>query len=287
MNNNYYVEQFNNFFKTIGRSVDTIKTYDRIIEMFLNYSNKQVAEITKQDIREFLNSNNDKSSATINLYLRAINSFFEVLINDLELIDMSKSPAYDVRVPKLKTKHRNSITREQVMSLLKYSKNSRDKAIIMLYFNTGLRVHELIALTVKQYKERDEFDSIELTVTKGSKERVIYLNSNTIEMIDEYLKTRKECGLDNLFISNGGKQMDASCIRKTLKTIAKRSGAFDEEEINSLCNHTLRHTFATELENNNVPLQTISNAMGHASINTTMLYLDLNKQNIRNAMCSI
>lgn len=154
-------------------------------------------------------------------------------------------------------------------------------------FNTGLRIHELIALTVEQFNNRDEYNGIDLTVTKGSKERTIYLDEKTVNIINEYLAVRKESEYNNLFISNGGKPMDASCIRKTLKNTARRSGKFTDEEIGSLCNHTLRHSFANELEKAGVPLETISNSMGHSSIQTTMIYLDLNKQNIRKAMCSV
>ena len=118
MTNEYYMNEFIKFFKSIDRSEGTIHTYINILNSFFKFNNnKNTSEVTKQDIRAFISSLSNKSSATVNLYLRAINAYYEVLINDLELLDMEISPAYGVRVPKLKTKHRNALSKEQIYTL--------------------------------------------------------------------------------------------------------------------------------------------------------------------------
>jgi integrase/recombinase XerD len=169
--------------------------------------------------------------------------------------------------------------------LIKFAKNSRDKAILMLYLSTGLRVNELISLTLSQYNNRSEDNCIELTVTKGSHNRNIWLSDDVVSAIDTYLADRKETDCDNLFISNGGQPMDRSCLSRTIKTIAKRTNIFTDDEISKMANHTCRRSLSSTLLNDkDVPIDVVAKLLGHSNLGSVIRYAKTSEDRIKRAM---
>lgn len=218
--------------KPFTLSDGTIKDYLYYLENLISFlNNKSLIDIDKKDIKLYMLSL-DVSDSYYNGKLSAFRTFYKImsyhpLTEDLFKIDQTLG-IMKVRNVKNK-KEQIFLTSEQQNAMINCAKNIRDKAILKLYLNTGLRVHELIALTVEQYNNKVD-NRIDLVVTKGSHNAPIWLSNDTIETIDEYLKVRKESEHNNLFISNGCKPMDRSCISNTLKVTAKRCGLFSDEE---------------------------------------------------------
>ena len=151
--------------------------------------------------------------------------------------------------------------------------------------NTGLRISELLNITLNDYKYAKEHDGELNVIGKGNKLRVVYLNDKVIETVDKYLIIRKESKYNNLFISNGCVPMDRSCISRTLKTTAKRSGHFTDDEISKIHNHVLRHSYTTEAIEANIPLEVVSKTLGHSSTTITYnTYLHMSKNRIKDSM---
>ncbi|MEG1354050.1 MAG: tyrosine-type recombinase/integrase, partial [Malacoplasma sp.] len=150
---------------------------------------------------------------------------------------------------------------------------------------SGLRVSELISLTLEQYLNRTKDNAI-IIIGKGNKEAYIALSDDTVKMIDEYVKTRKS-GCDKLFVSNQGTKMDRISLSRTLKVIAHKTGLFTEDEISNLHNHSLRHFTATNLSENGVPIEVIQEVLRHSNIATTRGYIDVRKERITDAINSV
>ena len=264
-------------------SDNTVDMYNKHIGYFLSYiGNKNILTITRKDVKGYMLSLK-VSDSTYNLSLSAIRTLYKILaylLDDEDVIDVTFGL---VSIRDVKNEHKIPLSEVEQELMLKYCKNSRDYAIILTLLSSGLRIHELIALTLKDYANRDEDGKIHLTITKGSKERDIWLNQSVCDAIDKYLLTRKDTSYDNLFISNGGVPMDRSCCSRTLKTIAKRAG-LEEDRIKKISNHCTRKSFGTNLANRGEDVQTIATAMGHSNIQTTFnSYIKMDESKIMRA----
>ena len=264
-------------------SDNTVDMYNKHIGYFLSYiGNKNILTITRKDVKGYMLSLK-VSDSTYNLSLSAIRTLYKILaylLDDEDVIDVTFGL---VSIRDVKNEHKIPLSEVEQELMLKYCKNSRDYAIMLTLLSSGLRIHELISLTLNDYANRDQDGKIHLTITKGSKERDIWLNQNVCDAIDKYLLTRKDTNYDNLFISNGGVPMDRSCCSRTLKTIAKRAG-LEEDRIKKISNHCTRKSFGTNLANRGEDVQTIATAMGHSNIQTTFnSYIKMDESKIMRA----
>ena len=261
----------------------TIEMYLKNINYFLeSIGNKNILEITRKDVKQYMLAL-QTSDSTYNQRLASIRTLYKVLayiLDDENIIDVTFGL---VAISKVEHEHKIELTDLEKKLMLKYCKNSRDYAIVLTLLSTGVRISELIGLTLEDYHGRNDEGKITLTVTKGSKVRDIWLNENVCKAIDKYLTTRKICDYNNLFISNGGTPMLQSSCARTLKVVARRAG-LDEDRANKVCNHAMRRTFASYLEKMGVDVQTTANILGHTNIQTTFeSYLSKNDNKMKEA----
>ena len=208
------------------------------------------------------------SDSTYNQRLASIRTLYKVLayiLDDENIIDVTFGL---VAISKAEHEHKVPLTELERKLILKHCKNDRDYAIVLTLLSSGIRISELIGLTLDDYNNRDENGKITLTITKGSKVRNIWLNEDVCRAIDKYLTTRKICDYNNLFISNGGTPMLQSSCARTMKILAKRAG-LDDDRIDKICCHTMRSSYASNLADKGVSIQKIATAMGHSNIQTT------------------
>lgn len=159
----------------------------------------------------------------------------------------------------------------------------RDRAILELFFSTGLRVSELSALKIEDINlKKDEF-----TIRgKGSKLRVVFLSNQAKYWIEKYLKMRKDVA-PFLFIRHDrasgkkAKEKEADSltprsIQRLIKKYAKTAGITKK-----VTPHTLRHSFATDLLLNGADIRSVQAMLGHSSITTTQIYTHITNQQLR------
>ena len=246
----------------------TIEMYLKNINYFLeSIGNKNILEITRKDVKQYMLAL-QTSDSTYNQRLASIRTLYKVLAYILDDENINDVTFGLVAIAKVEHEHKVPLTELERKLILKHCKNARDYAIVLTLLSSGIRISELIALTLDDYHNRDENGKIVLTITKGSKVRNIWLNDEVCRAIDTYLTTRKECNYDNLFISNGGTPMLQSSCARTMKVLAKRAG-LDDDRVDKICCHTMRSSFASNLADNGVDIQTIATAMGHSNIQTT------------------
>ena len=258
----------------------TLDTYSIFIGYLLKFvDNKNLLEVTKSDIKQFM-LQYQKSDSYYNAILSSLKCIYKVFAY-LDLVESDCTfGLFLIRNPK--KEKRVALSQLEEKQLLKGCKNVRDTAIITLMLRCGLRISEMVALTLEQYMNRTDDNMILLTETKRDKERVIFLNDEVIDAIESYLPKRKD-GCDKLFVSDQGTPMERISMSRTLKVCARRGGV-DEDRIGEISNHTLRRTSVTDKLNNGVSIEMVARVHGHSSLTTTLGYFTENNDRIRQAM---
>lgn len=271
-------QSYVNYLKAMKKSDNTIKNYTKYVQSALNYINKPDNEITFLDLTDYQASISHLAPNSIRLQLAAIKSYFKFL-QKASLI--SVNPAVDIEKPKANPKPKPYMTAEMIEAMVSNARTVRDRAIVKFMVSTGVRVSELINITLDDYIKAKDTHEIKI-IGKGSKERIVFVNESTTKAIDEYLSIRPSYYKNYyLFTSFQGTQLEAEGLSKTLKNIAKRANIPFWQDIS---NHTMRSAFATIASERGVPVATISKAMGHANIATTSIYIKNSQANINNAM---
>jgi len=148
----------------------------------------------------------------------------------------------------------------------------RDRAILETFYSSGLRISELVSLSV------DDVDSISGVVKalgKGKKERVVPIGDAALNAIRKYLDKRKKTS-SALFLNKNGKRIGARGVRDIVEKYLKSAGIS-----RGVSPHTFRHSFATHLLNRGADLRTVQELLGHANLSTTQIYTHLTTERLK------
>lgn len=260
-----------------GLSSKTKESYANDLKMYQKYLKKlytedfMVEQITEKDIEDFLKHQinlNDKTT-TIAHKLTTIKNFHSYLLKEKIV---KKDVALTIKRPKLKKTLPRTLSIGEINLLLDIKLDTpydyRNKAMLELLYATGLRVSELINLTVNNL---DFTNCLIRLVGKGNKERIIPLGEYSMYYLNLYIEKRslllKSVNDEALFLNNHGKRITRQGFFKILKKILREKGL--NEEVSP---HTLRHSFATHLLNSGADLRSIQEMLGHSNIATTKIY---------------
>lgn len=276
--NEKYIEEFIDYLRFEKKySENTISSYKRDLNKLNSYLKKDFTKLTKADIQKYIqNLSKNESSNTISRTISSLKSFY----NFLEINKYTNTnPLTTIISPKTARKLPKVLSEEEVNKLLDINLNNdfdyRNKAMLELMYSSGLRVSELINLTVNDV---DLKNSLVRIFGKGSKERIVPLNDYATEALNNYIlyhrpKLFKQKESNYLFLNNHGNQMTRQGFFKTLKKITKEKGIKSE-----LSPHTLRHSFATHLLKYGADLRSIQELLGHSDISTTQIYTHITNE---------
>ena len=285
MNNMYAINSnFITYLKSRQRSENTIKAYVKNINAFFDFVNKPDNEVTAFDVMNWMNSLSDKSSSTVCQMLSSIKAYFDFLFT-FELVD--KDPTARIKPPHKTNKPKQYMNAKMVKDMVACCNNSRDRAILYTYASTGLRVSELIGLTLKQYQDMKANGNNVIKITgKGNKERFVPFNQETQTAIDDYIKTRSMSTVhsDKLFLSHYGNDIARNNLSMTLKGIAKKAGI---PFWNEVCNHSMRSACASIYGEAGVPVADIRDLLGHSDLAVTSRYIKTSVENVSNAVMNM
>ncbi|GHU66408.1 tyrosine recombinase XerC [Spirochaetia bacterium] len=154
----------------------------------------------------------------------------------------------------------------------------RDKAVILTMYSGGLRISELVELSLKNM-ERDLSGA--RIIGKGDKERTVFFSDETKEALAAYLPARRtrikaEHPTDRLFVNRKGEPISIPGIRWIISKYAERSGLGK-----NIHPHSLRHSFATHLVNSGCDVRVVQELLGHASISTTQRYTHVDTERLK------
>lgn len=263
-------------------SMKTIEAYKSDIKNFLSYTDHEISvdKNTIQNYIEFMKEREIKQTSIMRS-LSALRQFFDFLQTENII---TNNPTSNLKL-KLKNKPLPKILSETEMQLLlsyfDSNRNLKLKAMLHILYGSGLRVSELVSLTIDSIIQDEETNRYIILIRgKGDKERIVPINNIAISVIKEYLATRPERFKSSkyLFPSNSKSgYITRQGFAKLLKEVAVDVGI----PKNKISPHVIRHAFATHLLSNGADLLSIQKLLGHKDISTTQIYTHVSNEKIK------
>lgn len=274
-------------------SAHTLRNYQKDMEVFNNFIKEEFRGVNLKNkdynhslLRQYLAFLQAKNYArkTIVRRLASLRSFFRYLCREGYF---KRNPAAYVATPKLAKQLPKFLYQDEIRKLFEgeFKENAlglRDKAILELFYSTGMRISELININISDI----DFIGEVVTVTgKGRKERILPIGSYALAALNDYLKKRGELlrklplakrKKDTLFLNCRGNRISTrgvcGIVTKYLKKVCTQKG---------ISAHTLRHTFATHMLSAGADLRAIQELLGHVSLSTTQVYTHITTQRLK------
>ena len=272
-----------------GYSAHTVTAYQHDLEKFLNFIYqydsillKDFGKIDRQTIRHFLGKEYEEgnSAKTVARRLASIKSLFNYLVQAEVICD---NPAIHIKTPKVEKKIPTFVQENKIEDLMKMPDavtliGKRDRAILELFYATGIRLNELAGLNIGSVNPQEKLLRV---LGKGNKERIVPFGKPAKHALESYLKKRGKSWVSPqetpLFTGRGEKRIAVRTIQQRVNIYLKavlggRTGASP---------HTLRHTFGTHLLENDADIRSIQELLGHSSISSTQIYTKVNPKKLK------
>jgi integrase/recombinase XerC len=254
----------------------TVKNYQRVLQTFSGEMAELLpdwsalrAPMVRHYIAEL--SFQGLSPASLNLHLSALRSFCRYLLREAVLQD---NPVAGIKAPKRNKALPKNLDVDVVDQLLSINEDEplarRDKAIFELFYASGLRLAELVALDLNMV----DFNAGEVRVTgKGKKTRIVPFGQQAERALRAWLEVRSALASADepaLFVSQQRRRISPRSVEARLKRWAKAQGVSDKVHP-----HKLRHSFATHMLESSGDLRAVQELLGHANLSTTQVYTHL------------
>lgn len=276
--------KFKEHLAVLNRSGATIDSYTDHVRLFLEaFNTDDIKKATRGVIEDYIaglydyrsKDNKPYTVNTIILKVRSIKRFFEfvesaniIFINPAEFI---KEPKKAKGLPKaiLTSKEARCMLDQPNLGMLK---GIRDRAVLELFYSTGIRLGELCALTI--YDADLQGRMLRINQGKGKKDRIAPVGKHAVRFLREYITkvrphfTKKNRTTRRLFVNYSGKPLSKQVVAIMVRTHAAAAGI--KQQITA---HTFRHTFATALIKNGADIVAVQKMLGHADLKTTQIYI--------------
>lgn len=244
----------------------TIRNYVRANLELLNFVKKRPEEITIDDVKAYQAEKlSDKASKTIVLFLSAIRYAYSNILQ--------KDPTIGIKRPKKEIKIPTVLTKEEVRALIDSIENKKSKLMISLTYACGFRVSELLNLKIKDLNFEEKIGYVRQS--KGRKDRIFNIPDSLLGLLKKQAQGQKEKNEEYLFTGKKGPLSDRN-LQKIVRKAAKKAGL--SKQVHP---HTLRHSFATHLLENDTDIRVIQELLGHADLNTTQIYTHISPEQIK------
>lgn len=263
-------------------SAHTVNNYQRDCQQLLAFCQQQNLSswqaIKPTDLRQFIAQLHRQGlgARTIHRMLSAIRSFYRFLIRQ-DLAD--HNPAQSVQAPKTEKRLPKTFDVDQMNALLDLTPNNtfvacRDRAMMELFYSSGLRLAELAALDLRDIDFGQQL--VQVKEGKGGKDRLLPMGGKAIESLKNWLDKREQQGLimaTALFITQQGRRLGVRSIQQRLAFWGKKHGL--SQHVHP---HRLRHAFASHMLESSGDLRAVQELLGHADISTTQIYTHVDFQ---------
>jgi integrase/recombinase XerD len=269
-----------------GLASNTRASYSADLLKFLSYLKdreiREWSQVRYSEVMGFLSQSQEQGLAPRSRarLLSALRGFFKFMVRDSHL---GESPVANLTSPRLRRQLPSVLSVAEVERLLarpnpKLPLGQRDVAMLELLYGTGLRVSELVTLTLGRVNLEVGFLVV---LGKGSKERIVPVGEAATEAVRSYvLESRprllKGRMTETLFVTNRGAAMSRQGFWKLVKKYGREAGLKRE-----LTPHSLRHSFATHLLERGADLRSVQMMLGHADISTTQIYTHVARERLR------
>lgn len=271
----------------LGLSANTRQAYERDLRLFcktLGFKNSDaLVNVNREQITGYMTQLKEKclAAATIARKLAAIKAFYRFMtaegymdVNPAEVVEAGTK---GIKLPRV-------LSEDEVVRLLTQpdittAEGFRDRTMLEVLYATGMRVSELINLTLERVDLNMKYI---IAFGKGSKERIVPLGSVAAEFLQQYLEkvrpklTHEERNTNIVFLAFGGHELTRQRFWQIIRAYGRKAN------INkALTPHILRHSFATHLLDNGADLRSVQELLGHSDISTTQIYTHLTNKRLR------
>jgi len=263
-------------------SPHTLSAYQRDLNALLGFCEReQIASFAALDsfvVRRFAADAHRRGLGprSVARRLSAVRTFLSYLV---ETGVIKANSAVHVQAPKAPRRLPATLDADQVASLLAISGEEpltlRDRAILELFYSSGLRLAELVGLDLGDV---DAADRTVRVLGKGSKTRVVPVGKQALAALHDWLQVRPELARHGelaLFVTRRGERVSARAVQLRVNEWARRQGA-----PTGVHPHMLRHSFATHVLESSGDLRAVQEMLGHASLSTTQIYTHLDFQHL-------
>ncbi|AMA72659.1 MULTISPECIES: tyrosine recombinase XerC [Aneurinibacillus] len=264
----------------------TIANYEKDIRAFAAFMKQHdvtaYAAVSYVHVRSYLTELHRQNYArrSIARKLSSLRSFYRFLLRE-ELV--GHNPFAMTATPKLEKKLPNFLFPKEVEAILQLPDTKtplglRDRAILEMLYASGMRVSELVGLTIRSV---DTLAGTALVFGKGAKERYVPLGQHALVAYKQYIQRGrpflcKQMKNDALFVNVRGEPLTDRSVRRIINKYVKQTS-----ELLKVSPHTFRHTFATHLLENGADLRSVQEMLGHASISSTQIYTHVTRERMR------
>lgn len=271
----------------LGLSVNTRQAYERDLRLFcktLGFKNSDaLVNVSREQITGYMTQLKEKglAAATIARKLAAIKAFYRFMTAEGY---MDANPAEVVEAGTKGIKLPRVLSEDEVVRLLNQpdittAEGFRDRTMLEVLYATGMRVSELINLTLERVDLNMKYI---IAFGKGSKERIVPLGSVAADFLQQYLEkvrpklTHEDRNTNIVFLAFGGHELTRQRFWQIIRAYGRKAN------INkALTPHILRHSFATHLLDNGADLRSVQELLGHSDISTTQIYTHLTNKRLR------
>lgn len=271
----------------LGLSANTRQAYERDLRLFckmLGFKNSDaLVNVSREQITGYMTQLKERglAAATIARKLAAIKAFYRFMTAEGY---MDANPAEVVEAGTKGIKLPRVLSEDEVVRLLNQpdittAEGFRDRTMLEVLYATGMRVSELINLTLERVDLNMKYI---IAFGKGSKERIVPLGSVAAEFLQQYLEkvrpklTHEERNTNIVFLAFGGHELTRQRFWQIIRAYGRKAS------INkALTPHILRHSFATHLLDNGADLRSVQELLGHSDISTTQIYTHLTNKRLR------
>jgi integrase/recombinase XerC len=262
-----------------GLSPLTRENYARDIRMLFSLADKTpLNELTSNHIRRFIGNVHARGigGKSIARYLSAWRGFFDYLT---QRHGFTSNPCIGMRAPKSPRTLPQALSTDQAIQLVTIegddSLTLRDRAILELFYSSGLRLAEMVNMNIDAFDLGDGTASV---TGKGNKTRIVPVGSHAAHAIQNWLTARATIAAADekaLFVNHRGKRISSRAIQYRIKEWAIKQGISSDVHP-----HMLRHSFATHVLQSSGDLRAVQEMLGHANISTTQVYTHLDFQHL-------
>lgn len=276
--NEYWIEK--------GLSENTVQSYRLDLTALCDWLDKNglsLETLDAVDLQGFLDERLEKgykATSTARM-LSAMRKLFQYLYREKYRVD---DPSAVLSSPKLPSRLPKYLTEQQVSDLLNTPDvdvplELRDKAILELLYATGLRVTELVSLTIENMSVQQ---GVVRVIGKGNKERIVPMGEEAAYWVRQFMLYGRPVLLngqssDVVFPSQRAQQM----TRQTFWHRVKHYAILADIDADALSPHVLRHAFATHLVNHGADLRVVQMLLGHTDLSTTQIYTHVAKERLK------
>lgn len=258
--------------KTEGLANGSLENMARTINKFIISVMKPIGDIKPNDIRAYLYNYQQErgiSNRTLDHMRTSICSFFHWAAAEGYI---PSDPASNIKPIKFSRKPRKALTQIELERVRRACKTERETCIVEVLYSTGCRISELCSIRIDDMN----WDKREILVLgKGGKYRTVFLNAKALISIQAYLNHRKHASPYLICNERGGGQLKKDNVEKIFRRIKDETGIM-------VTPHIMRHTMATQALTG-TGVEVVQQMLGHASISTTMIYAEVNQNNVQAA----